>query len=187
MRILSLLVALTIPTWAQSPSHPLDGLTTAEYWAVYDTLKAAGHVTADTMFASVLLHAPAKSAVLAWQPGQPVRREADVVLLRGDKSFSALVDISGKKVLKFDGLKGAQAPFLASELFGADEFIKKDPRVIEALGKRGITDVRTVRCVALPVAYQAIPEVEGFCAIRLKRVQLDTFPRTLCLHAPAFC
>ncbi len=158
MRIISLLVAITVPVWAQSPGHPLDGLTTAEYWTVYDTLQAAGHAPPDTMFASVLLHAPAKSTVLSWQPGQPIRRQADVVLLRGDKSFSALVDISGKKVVKFDELKGAQAPFLTSELFGADEFIKKDPRVIEALGKRGITDLRTVQCLALPVAYRAIPE-----------------------------
>src|SRR5215468_9514431 len=112
MRPVSLLVALTIPVWSQSPNHPLDGLTTAEYWTVYDTLKAAGHVTPETMFAGVLLRPPAKSAVLSWQPGQPLRREADVVLLRGDKSFSALVDISAKRVVRLDGLKGAQASFV---------------------------------------------------------------------------
>src|SRR5262245_58073509 len=91
MRILSLLSALTMGGWAQSPIHPLDGLTTAEYWTVYDTLRAAGHLAPDTLFASVLLHPPAKSSVIAWQPGQPLRREADVVLLRGGKSFTAVV------------------------------------------------------------------------------------------------
>jgi Copper amine oxidase, N3 domain len=36
--------------------------------------------------------------------------------------------------------------------------IKKDPRVVEALKKRGLTDLNTVRCTALPLAYAAIPE-----------------------------
>src|SRR5215475_215246 len=69
MQILSILIALTMGDWAQSPIHPLDGLTTAEYWTVYDTLRAAGHLASDTLFASVLLHPPAKSSVLSWQQG----------------------------------------------------------------------------------------------------------------------
>ena len=156
MRSLSLLAFLTFQTWAQV--HPLDGLTTAEYWTVYETLESAGQATPETFFASVLFHPPEKSAALGWQTGQPMPRGADVVLLRGGKSFAALVDIAGRKVASFAELKGQQAPFLTSELFGADEPIKKDPRVVEALKKRGITDLRTVRCSALPVAYLSVPE-----------------------------
>ena len=37
------------------PLHPLDGLTTAEYWTAYDVLQQAGYATPDTFFASVLL------------------------------------------------------------------------------------------------------------------------------------
>jgi primary-amine oxidase len=156
MRTFFLLVALTFP--ARSQTHPLDGLTTAEYWAVYDTLNAAGQVTPETMFAGVLLRPPAKPAVLSWQPGQPMPRQADVVLLRKDKSFAVLVDIAAKRVVEVEELKGAQAPFVISELVEADEYIKKDPRVIDALYKRGITDLRTVHCVAIPSAYRVIPE-----------------------------
>lgn len=144
--------------WGQGPNHPLDGLTTAEYWTVYDTLKAAGHLEKETMFSGVLLHPPAKGGVLGWQAGRPFRREADVVLLQGDKSYSALVDITGRRVVKFEELKGAQASFVTSELMGADEYIKKDERVIAALKKRGITDLKMVQCIALPVAYRAVPE-----------------------------
>lgn len=139
-------------------AHPLDGFTTAEYWTVNDTLQSAGHLTPETMFASVLLHPPPKAYVLAWRPGQPIRRAADVVLLRGDKAFVSLVDVAAKKVVKFEELKGAQAPFLTSELFGNDDAIKSDPRIVEALKKRGITDLRHVSCTPLPVAYRAIPE-----------------------------
>lgn len=138
--------------------HPLDGLTTAEHWAVYDILQASGNLTEDTLFASVLLRPPDKSLVLAWKPGQPLKRSADVILLRKSQSFVAVVDIAEKKISRWEELKDAQAPFLASEVRATGDVIKKDPRVIEALKKRGITDLRTVQCAAIPVAYRAIPE-----------------------------
>ena len=158
MRLLSLFVITVLVTCAQSPNHPLDGLTKSEYWTIYDTLRRAGEVTPATLFASVLLHPPVKTAVLNYRPGHPFAREADVVLLRGEKTFAATVDIVGKKVLSFQELPGVQAPILGSELYGEDEAIKSDPRVVEALKKRGITDLGTVQCIVLPGAYQSIPE-----------------------------
>ncbi|MDX2149280.1 MAG: hypothetical protein SFV54_00985 [Bryobacteraceae bacterium] len=158
MRSLFLLLTASVTLAAQSTTHPLDGLTSAEYWTVYDTLNAAGHLPENTLFASVLLRPPAKPAVLAWQPGQPVPREADVVLLRGAQSLAARVDIAAKKVVKIEELKGQQAPFLSSELLGADEYIKKDPRILEAFAKRGLKDLRNISCFAVPVAYRAVPE-----------------------------
>jgi primary-amine oxidase len=160
MRRLVLLIALLAPSplLAQVVTHPLDGLATAEYWTVYDALQSAGHLTPETKFTSVLLRPPAKAAVLAWKPGQPLPREADLVLLREGRTYTARVDIAAKRIVEFGELKGAQSAFLASEMFGADGYIKKDPRIIEALRKRGITDLRTVSCSALPVAYRAVPE-----------------------------
>ena len=158
LRRICLLVAIAARVSAQSAGHPLDGLTSAEYWTVYDTLQKAGQVTAETLFASVLLHPADKASVLSYRPGQPFGRQADVILLRGEKTFSTLIDIAGEKVAKFEELPGVQAPILASELFGNDEAIKSDPRVIEALKKRGITDLTTVSCVVLPGAYRSIPE-----------------------------
>ena len=143
---------------SSGPLHPLDGLTTAEYWAAYDVLQQAGHVEPDTFFASVLLREPEKNLVLSWKEGQPITREADVVLLRQGKTFEARVDLAARKLISLQEMNEVQAPFLASEIFGADEVIKKDPRVVEALKKRGLTDLNTVRCAALPLAYAAVPE-----------------------------
>ena len=129
MRRLVLFIALLAPApaLAQSVTHPLDGLATAEYWTVYDALESAGHLTPETKFASVLLRPPAKATVLAWKPGQPVPREADVVLLRDSKTtYTARVDIAARRVVEFGELKGGQSAFLASEMFGADAYIKKD-------------------------------------------------------------
>ena len=60
------------------------------------------------------------------EPGQPVPREADVVVLRDSKTYTARVDIATKRVVEFGELKGAQSAFLASEMFGADAYIKKE-------------------------------------------------------------
>jgi primary-amine oxidase len=150
--------ATTAVAQSTGPLHPLDGLTTAEYWAAYDVLQQAGHAEPDTFFASVLLREPAKELVLSWTEGQPMTREADVVLLRQGKTFEARVDLAARRLISLQEMKDVQAPFLASEIFGADEAIKKDPRVVEVLKKRGLTDLNTVRCTALPLAYAAIPE-----------------------------
>src|SRR5712671_7076725 len=140
------------------PLHPLDGLTTAEYWAAYDVLQQAGHAGPDTFFASVLLHEPAKDLVLSWTEGLAIPREADVIMLQQGKTFEARIDLAARKLISWQEMTDVQAPFLASEMFGADEAIKKDPIVAEALKKRGFTDFNTVRCSELPAAYVAVPE-----------------------------
>src|SRR5215472_335722 len=61
--------------------HPLDGLNPEEYWKIYDVLRDAGKVNENTEFPSILLREPDKSEVLAWHPGQPIPRRADVVLV----------------------------------------------------------------------------------------------------------
>ena len=74
--------------------HPLDGLTTAEYWVAYDVLQQAGHAEPDSFFASVLLREPAKDLVLGWKEGSAIPREADVVMLQKGKTFEARVDLA---------------------------------------------------------------------------------------------
>ena len=135
-----------------TPLHPLDDLTTAEYWAAYDVLQQAGHAGPDSFFASVLLHEPAKDVVLAWKPGATIPREADVVMLQKEKTSEARVDLAGRRLISWRGVKQVQAPFLSSEIFGADEMIKKDPRVLEALGHR-----RTRRAAGLRVSVAYAP------------------------------
>jgi primary-amine oxidase len=178
MRMLLCLSILAVPFFAQV--HPLDSLTTSEFWTVYETLQKAGHGDADTVFSSILLHPPSKQAVLT---NQPVPRQADVILRKGNKSFAALVNITAKSVVSHQELKDAQAPFTLSELLGSDGPIKKDPRVIEALKKRGITDLRTVQCVAVPVAYRSTPEQAtqrvGFAGCSKTNGTLHTWGRSI--------
>src|ERR1700684_2587062 len=75
------------------PNNPLDALTTEEYWTVHDVLQQSGHLTDKTLFSSVLLHEPAKDKVLAWKAGNPIPREADIILEDSGKTIEARVDI----------------------------------------------------------------------------------------------
>jgi len=91
--------ALTASLCAQTrvPHHPLDALTTDEYWTVHDVLQQSGHLTDKTLFSSVLLHEPAKDKVLAWKDGDPIAREADVILEVEGATIEARVDIVARK------------------------------------------------------------------------------------------
>jgi len=146
---------------SQPPIHPLEGLKTQEYWTVYDVLRDSGKMLPETVTISVLLHEPAKDKVLAWKPGDWLFREAEVVLLQKGVTIEALVDISGHKLESWNERKDVQAPITINEFRELDELIKKDPRVIEALKKHGVTDLTPVFCFADPFSYFALPELEG--------------------------
>ena len=145
----------------RAPTHPLDALKTQEYWAVYDVLRDSGKIDSDTVTHSVLLHEPAKDRVLAWKPGDPIFREAEVILVRKGVTIEALVDVANRKLESWRERKDVQAPVTRNEFRELDEVMKKDPRVVEALKKRGITDLAPVACFADPFSYFALPEHEG--------------------------
>src|ERR1700689_3198026 len=104
--------AITASLGAQTraPQHPLDALTTDEYWTVHDVLQQSGHLTDKALFSSVLLHEPDKVKVLAWKQGDPIPREADVILEDQGKTIEARVDIAAKKLESWNQVPGVQAP-----------------------------------------------------------------------------
>lgn len=145
----------------QPPQHPLDALKTQEFWVVYDVLRDSGKLEASTITNSVLLHEPSKEKVLAWKPGDPMFREAEVILSNKGVTIEALVDITNRKLESWKERKDVQAPVVTSEFRELEAVIKKDPQVIEALKKRGITDLAPIECSAVPFGYFALPELEG--------------------------
>jgi len=141
-------------------NHPLDALTVDEYWKTYNLLQSAGKLSEKTIFASVLLREPPKAQVLAWKPGKPMPRKVDAVLLTEGKSYEAVIDVTAGKIDSYTELKNFQAPMTETEMHGFDDVLKKDPRVMEALTKRGITDTRLVTCYVTPAGYVGLPEQE---------------------------
>jgi primary-amine oxidase len=159
--VVFLLLSLS-PLFALQPAvhHPLDALTPEEYWKVYNALSGAGKLGEKTVFSSILLREPPKSEVLAWTPGKPMVRKVDAVLLTEGKSYEAVVDITKAtgKIDSYTQLKKDQAPVTETEMHGYDDVLRKDSRVIEALKKRGITDLRLVMCYVTPAGYVGLPE-----------------------------
>jgi len=135
--------------------HPLDALTPEEYWKVSHILSAAGKLAEKTQFSGILLREPPKAEVLAWKPGQPFGRKVDVVLLTEGKSYAAVVDVSAGKLESRTELTKDQT-FVSGRSF--DDILKKDPRVLEALKSRGITDLRLVDCFAVQADFVDLPE-----------------------------
>jgi primary-amine oxidase len=163
--IIAFLLFLLVPNFvgAQSPAvqHPLQELTSQEYWTVREVLQASGKIDPDTSVMSVLLREPAKEKVLAWKAGDPFTREADIILMRKGVVTEVGIDLTEHKVESWKEVKSVQAPIFVSELFALGELAKNDPRMQAGFAKRGIKDMSTVDCVALPFGYFALPEMEG--------------------------
>jgi primary-amine oxidase len=162
--LVAVLFLFVLPSYALPPSvhHPLDALTPEEYWVVYNALQGGGKLAEKTIFASILLAEPPKAEVLAWKPGMAIPRKADVVLLNESKSFAAVVDIAAGKIESWTELKKDQAPLSETEMHGYDDVLKKDPRILEALKKREISDLHLVNCYVTPAGHVDLPEqVEG--------------------------
>ncbi len=165
--LLALFALAGMPARAQSAKHPLDGLTAPEHWAVYETLKASGKVDAKTRFPLIQLKEPPKEEVLAWKPGQTMRREALVVVKQGPQTFEAVVDASGKKLISWNEIKGVQPNLSQGEEEEIDGPVKENADLQAALRRRGIADYGTVHCGGYGTGYFATPEEQGRRLLRV--------------------
>ena len=75
------------------------------------------------LVASLLLHEPAKSDVLTWKEGAPIRREADVILEDAGKTIEARVDIGAQKLEFWKEVSGVQAPITETELDAMNDVV----------------------------------------------------------------
>lgn len=145
---------------AQTP-HPLDPLTFQEHWTVLEVLREAERYDDETGVSLVLLHEPEKDAVLAWGPGDPVERAALVVLRQDTETYEAVVDLTARRVRSWTRIEGGQAPWLGREFGSVESLVKEHPEFVEALARRGITDLTFIDCGAGPPGRFGLPEEEG--------------------------
>jgi primary-amine oxidase len=124
---LTAFVTGSIGAQTRVPRHPLDALTTDEYWTIHDVLEQSGHLTDKTLFSSVLVHEPVKDKVLAWKEGDAIPREADVIIEDQGKTIEARVDIPARKPEFWKQVPGVQAPITETELDTMNDVVKKDP------------------------------------------------------------
>ncbi len=168
--LLSLGAALP-PAAAQTPRHPLDGLTAPELWTSYEVLQASGKVNAKTRYPLVQLKEPPKEEVLAWKQGQPMHRATKVVVKQGPQTFEAIVDLDSKRLVSFNEIKGVQPNLTGEEEeeTGIDEAVKENADWQAAMRRRGYTSFGTVHCGGYGAGYFATPEEQQ--GRRLLRVE----------------
>jgi primary-amine oxidase len=137
----------TTPRPATALHHPLEPLSGEEISAAAGLLRDAGHIGERCRFVFIVLREPAKADVLAVEAGgTPVPREAAAVVLdKADgRTFEAVVSLTDRAVTRWEHVPGVQPAVMLEEFFEAEEVVKADPEVQEALRRRGITEFEGV-------------------------------------------
>nr|MCU0353786.1 hypothetical protein [Cytophagales bacterium] len=126
--------------------HPLDPLDTNEIKSVKEILLASGKMDTNQLLFLINLHEPPKAEILAYQAGQPFRREAFVCSYNYDKNLvsESVVDLKAKKVLSFKTVSDVQPGTFEKDSI-INDVLKKDSGWVAALKKRNIAP-DSVRC-----------------------------------------
>ncbi len=133
---------------AMAADHPLDSLSAGEYAAVATILREAGRVDDATIFNSVELKQPTKASVKAWQVGDAIPRSAIAVLMIEKVFYRADVNLVTSEVDSWSEAAG-QGMLTGNDMRTAGRVARADPRFVEAMSKRGISDLESLRCTGL--------------------------------------
>ena len=165
MRRLPLTVALCLwlplSAGAQEPVHPLDGLSVAEYWAAYESLRDSGHLNGSAEFLYVGLEEPTKAEVLSWVRGDVFGRRAKVHLVEDAVGHEAVVDLRDRRVVEFREVTDRQYMYSGEEEAAAAEAALAHPDMIAGLTARGITDLAMLECLPISDGFFDTPEEQG--------------------------
>ena len=107
-------------------AHPLDALDARELQTALELVHARfvsdpGLPKQPLRFPLVALAEPPKASVLAWSPGQPFTRHAEVVVLHypSNQSYRVDVDLRARQVVSVTPLPAGTQPALTSDEFAA--------------------------------------------------------------------
>jgi primary-amine oxidase len=124
-------------------AYPLDPLTAGEIRRVAEIVRRDRGTGDGWRFASIELREPMKEVLAA---GQVTDREAIAVGWdRADgQAYRAVVSLTGDAVTSWQHLPGQQPNMTVDEWHECDEMLRSHPALIEALARRGITDMSLV-------------------------------------------
>ena len=123
--------------------HPLDPLSADEIRLVADVLRRERGVGDGWRFVSIDLREPHKAALRG--AGRPPRESVVHLWSRADRcAYRAIVSVDDSRVVELDRVEGGQPSITLDEYHEADVALRRDPRVVDALARRGITDLDLV-------------------------------------------
>ncbi len=140
--------------------HPLDPLTADEFRQATQILRRDRELTDRWRIASIELREPSKDVVRSYRPGDPISREARVVCWNRDtaETFKALLSLTEDRVVRWRLEPDGQPNMTLDEFGDADRALKRDPRVVQALARRGITDLDRVLIETWAYGAHLLPE-----------------------------
>ncbi len=130
----------------QTVLHPLDPLTSEEVEKTTRILNMSGRLGSRVRIMAYTLLEPAKEAVLAFEPGQPVAREVAVVMRDHERQLTieAIVSLESETIRSWRERGDVQPALTYPEVFAAQQAILGDAAFQAALAKRGISDLASV-------------------------------------------
>jgi Cu2+-containing amine oxidase len=140
--------------------HPLDPLAAEEIGLAAAILRREQGVSERWRFASIELREPSKQTVRDFAAGDPIDRAAVVICWNRDDGllYKAVVSLSDDRVIAWEHQPDGQPNMTVDEFRECDETLRRDPRVIEALARRGITDLDRVLIDTWAYGAHLVPE-----------------------------
>jgi primary-amine oxidase len=129
--------------------HPLDPITADEILAVKEVLAEAGHSGPQLRYSYVMLREPARATLAAPAEG-PVPREIGVLLMDVEAQTlrEMVVDLVARRITldrQTNPATDGWGPVLDEDYVAAEVICKADAAYVEALARRGVTDLEHVR------------------------------------------
>ncbi|MFF0267072.1 primary-amine oxidase [Kribbella sp. NPDC004536] len=150
-------------------THPLDPLSADEYLVARDVLDKAGLLTPTTRFAYVGLEEPPKQDVLNGTARGRALRAYLIDVATGELA-DVVVSVSRAEVVRrhvLDPARDGQLPILDEDFVKVDEIVHADPGWQDAVRRRGITDLGTVRVCPLTAGWYGHAGEEGRRIVRV--------------------
>jgi primary-amine oxidase len=140
--------------------HPLDPLSAEEIRAATAILRRDRPVTDRCRIASIELREPAKDIAGRFAPGDPIARAAVVVCWNRDDGevYKARISLTEDAVTGWEHQADGQPNMTLDEFHECDKTLRRDARVIEALARRGITDMERVLIDTWAYGAHLVPE-----------------------------
>lgn len=159
---------------ATSTQHPLDPLSPEEISAAVSLLRSEKSLGDQVRFAVVTLHEPPKDVVRNFKAGDPIQREAFMVLLDNAtaQTYEAVVSITQEAIASWKHIPDVQPCIMLDEFLVCEQTVKNHPDFQAALARRGITDIDRVMVDPWSAGNFGVEEEKGlrlsrtFCWIR---------------------
>ena len=143
--------------------HPLDALTADEIRAAVALVAGDARYEVDAVFVHVRLHEPDKAGVLAHEPGAPIDREIEALLVPRAllEAIEVIVSVTRGEVRSWTTHPGMRPALLFGEAFSAIVGVKEHPEWQAALRRRGIENFDLVQIDPWPAGSFGIEHEEG--------------------------